>query len=189
MYSHASVVKWISKRKGKKLRQRAKTKRRKERVEDWENEKKTTNWVFKWVCRKAAWHWNKHAPSHNSRDINFSTLSVSPPLLSLFPSLFSFSPSALPLHLASSLPLTPFPSFYSFFTSLLSSLFAQSYPPPLPLCPFCNSIVLSPLCVFGNLFLLSIWQCLYLYCWCLWHPRLLPLLPFDFPFLSIKDYL
>lgn len=106
------------------------------------------NRVFKWVCRKAVWHWNRHAPSHNSRDINFST-----PLFSRPPSLFSslplsFSPSALLLHLASSLSLTPFPPLLLFFFSfpLLSSflfLFTPSYP--------CNWIVLSLL----NLFLLS----------------------------------
>lgn len=88
---------------------------------------------FKWVCRKAAWQWNRHAPSHNSRDINFSTL-----LFSRLPSLFSslplsFSPSALPLHLASSRSLTPFPPLLPFYffpspSSLIISLFLFTLP-------------------------------------------------------------
>lgn len=50
------------------------------------------------------------------------------------------SPSALTLHLASSLSLTPFPPFYSFSLSSLiislSSHFGRSHPRPLPLSPF-----------------------------------------------------
>lgn len=120
MYSRTSAVNWICERKSKKLRQseeRGSLKR--ERGEDWGKGKEKE--VFKWVCGKAGWHWNRHAPSHNGRDINFSTLSVSP-LPSLFLSLpLSFPPSALPLHLASSRSLTPFPLFHSF--SLLRSSF------------------------------------------------------------------
>lgn len=158
MYSRTSAVNWICERKSKKLRQseeRGSLKR--ERGEDWGKGKEKE--VFKWVCGKAGWHWNRHAPSHNGRDINFSTLSVSP-LPSLFLSLpLSFPPSALPLHLASSRSLTPFPLFHSF--SLLRSsflfLFCLHHPTLLflPAFFFCYWIVLSLLSVFLNLSLLS----------------------------------
>lgn len=101
---------------------------------------KTQNRVFKWVYRKASWHWNRHAPSHNGRDINFSALCFPLCHHSFSPSLSSSSPSALTLHLASSLSLTPFPPFYSFSLSSLiislSSHFGRSHPRPLPLSPF-----------------------------------------------------
>lgn len=118
---------------------------------------KTQNRVFKWVYRKASWHWNRHAPSHNGRDINFSALCFPLCHHSFSPSLSSFSPSALTLHLASSLSLTPFPPFYSF--SLLSHHFFLLTLPDLTLVLFlsllfCRWIVLFLLCVFLNLSLL-----------------------------------
>lgn len=175
MYSRTSAVNWICERKSKKLRQseeRGSLKR--ERGEDWGKGKEKE--VFKWVCGKAGWHWNRHAPSHNGRDINFSTLSVSP-LPSLFLSLpLSFPPSALPLHLASSRSLTPFPLFHSF--SLLRSsflfLFCLHHPTLLFLPAFfflrLNS-PLSSLCLPQSVSSLRIWQRFHLF----WHPRLLPL--------------
>ena len=146
-----------------------------ERARNWDKAKKEEAWkekeektggkgkekeVFKWVCGKAGWHWNRHAPSHNGRDINFSTLSVSP-LPSLFLSLpLSFPPSALPLHLASSRSLTPFPLFHSF--SLLRSsflfLFCLHHPTLLflpALFLFCDWIVLSLFCVSSSICLFS----------------------------------
>lgn len=79
-------------------------------------------------------------PHHTTVETLTSPLCVSLSAITLSPSLSSFSPSALTLHLASSLSLTPFPPFYSFSLSSLiislSSHFARSHPRPLPLSPF-----------------------------------------------------
>lgn len=152
--------------------------------------KKEKHGVFK--CRKAAWHQNRHAPSHNSQDINFSTLSV-PPRHHSLSLLFSFLPSALPLHLASSLSLTSFPLFYSFIPfshhfssfSVCTILSSSSSSPSF----LCNWIVLSLLCVFLNLSLFSTWQHLHLCYRSLRQLRLLPLFPSDFSLCAIKGNL
>lgn len=102
--------------------------------------------------RKASWRWGRHAPSHNSRDINFSTLSLlAPP--SLFPSSHLLRRCTWPLHFLSPhfLPFTlSFPHHHFSF-----SLFAPRRAPPSSLSFLSIWIVLFLLCVFLNLSLLS----------------------------------
>lgn len=153
----------------------------KEKREDWQNRKRSLN---EYMEKRPGIRTD--TPHHTTVETLTSELSLSPPAITL-----SFLPSALPLHLASSLSLTPFPLFHSFYPpSPISSLF--------PLCLhhfalllflsvfFCNWIVLSLLCVFLNQSLFSIWCCLSLYRWFFWQPHLHPFFPSDLLFHTIK---
>lgn len=91
---------------------------KRERGEDWEKTGSLNECVEK---RPGI---GTDTPHHTTVETLTSLLSLFSPLPSLFLSLpLSFPPSALPLHLASSLSLTPFPLFYSLFSLLSSFLF------------------------------------------------------------------
>lgn len=189
IYSHRQCSEWNSQAKEQRKKKLEKRKRKKRKL--WKSKKKKSKTkkkgggVFKWVCRKAAWHWNRHAPSHNSRDINFSTLCLSP-LPSLFlsfllfflsicsataPGLFTFSHSISSLLLpflivpssSSSLPFSNYGTkdYLSCFnpSSLFSSLYHDCWNLLLAFIdlPFPHS---SPIWGGGSLSVSLCWPCM-----------------------------
>lgn len=136
MYTHASEVNWICKRKSKKLRQRV-TKGEAWK-EDREKEKKKKNTGSLNVEKRPGIRTD--TPHHTTVKTLTSLPSLFPPAITLSPSYFpSFHLLCLctwPLHFLSLHFLSFTPLFPSLIISL-PSLFAPSYPPPLPLRLFC----------------------------------------------------
>lgn len=187
MYSDASAVNWICKRKSKKLRQRAKKEdawKEKEEKTD-RKQKKKTGCLNECVEKRPGI--GADTPHHTTVETLTSLLSVFPPAITL-----SLPPSLLP-----SICSATAPGFFTFSHSISSLLllFPLLSSFLFLLCSCHLTLLLSPLfsqlnSSFSSVCLpQSIWQRLHLHYWRFWHGCLLPLCPCDFFVYGIKDHL